>query len=81
MDVVVNTTEGTINFNVLELTPAFTEAAGILAWNGMPEAVVIRVSPNTDEVTTIFIGGGFTVDRIRAFEVQFIPFIPKIKNS
>lgn len=79
MDVVVNTTEGTINFNVLELTPAFTEAAGILAWNGMPEAAVIRVSPSTDEVTTIFIGGGITVDKIKAFEVQFVPFIPKTK--
>lgn len=79
MDVVVNTTERTINFDVLELTPELTEAGGIFVWNGMPEAVVIRVSPSTDEVTTIFIGGGFTVDRIKAFEVQFIPFIPKTK--
>ena len=79
MDVVVNTTERTINFNVLELTPELTEAGGIFVWDGMPETAVMRVSPSTDEVTTIFIGGGITVDKIKAFEVQFVPFIPKTK--
>ncbi len=77
MDVVVNTTVGTINFNVLELTPELTEAGGIFVRNGMPEVAVILVSPSTDEVTNIFIGGGITVDKIKAFEVQFVPFIPK----